>query len=180
MDGLRSAMKVNVTARLPKQHEPWPENSEEILLGTDTRGPTGFAGDPMGSRGRPGSMPITMAGDYDRFAGVAPQLARRTSKLYSLPLAGLKQVAGLGLYEPQSDSTVFFDKPTPALMGHETLHRMQMQNFGGDRAAATKAWNPRGKKPFDYLDAPGEQQAFKVEELIKAKQARQAQQARKR
>jgi hypothetical protein len=167
MNGLRSAMSVDVTAPLPPQQAPWPANTEEILMGTPTRPPTGFVADPVGT---PGSMPKSYQGEYDRFAGLAPQLAKRAGPMYDLgdPIGILKGLVGRGSYVPALDATVFREKPTPELMGHETIHRMQMQNFP-TRAQGTKAWTPRRSGELAYLDAPGEQQAYKVEELLRQK-----------
>lgn len=176
LKGLRAAMSVDVTAPLPPQYAPWPKETEEILLGTPTKAPTGFVADPVGT---PGSMPKGFEGAYDRLAGAAPQLAKRTPNMYALgdPLGVLKGLVGRGSYVPAIDATVLRDDPTPELIGHETIHRMQMQNFP-TRAAGTKAWNPRGKGDLAYLDAPGEQQAFKVEELLKARQGAKTARAR--
>lgn len=170
MKGLRSAMHVDVTAPLPPQHAPWPANIEDILLGSETKPPTGFVADPVGT---PGSMPAAYAGAYDRLAGLAPQVAKRTPSMYPVPdpIGVLKGLIGKASYAPGLDVILSREKPTPELIGHETIHRMQMQNFP-DRATGTKAWNPRGKGELAYLDAPGEQQAFKVEELLKARQER--------
>jgi hypothetical protein len=169
INGLRSAMSVNVSAPLPKQMDPWPANVEEILVGSPGHAPTGFVADPSAT---PGSIPTNYADTYGRFAAEAPELARRSSPMYDLgdPTGMVRKLVGLGGYLPNLDATVFTTPPTPERMAHETLHRLQMENFP-TRAGGTAAWNPRGPGDLAYLDAPGEQQAYKVEELLRRKQA---------
>jgi hypothetical protein len=164
LSGLRSAMTVDVTAPLPKQNDPWPANIADILIGSPGRPPTGFVTDPGAV---PGTIPVNYSDTYNRFADEAPELARRSSNMYDLgdPTGAMRKLIGLGGYMPRLDATVFTVPPTPERMAHETLHRLQMENFP-TRAAGTAAWNPRGPGELAYLDAPGEQQAYKVEELL--------------
>jgi hypothetical protein len=160
-------MSVNVTAPLPKQQDPWPANVEDILIGRPGRPPTGFTADPGAT---PGTIPVIYSDTYNQFANEAPELARRSPAMYDLgdPVGVMHKLIGLGGYMPAVDAEVYTEHPSPERMAHETLHRLQMGNFP-TRAAGTAAWNPRGAGELAYLDAPGEQQAYKVEELLRRK-----------
>lgn len=164
----RTDYETTVTARLPKQFEKWPKNIEEILLGTAAKDPTGFVSEPDAE---PGTFPRIYDKTYNDFAEAAPQLAKRSPGMWDLndwTGAARKLLGGVAAYIPSVDQAVFTEPPPPERMAHETLHRLQMQNFL-DRPSGTQAWNPRGPGELDYIDAPGEQQAFKVEELMQAK-----------